>query len=244
MTIDKSASSKRDAAEYALGLVRDGMRLGLGTGTTADFFIDGLARRVIDEGLSLSMVATSHRTRTRAEQAGLKLSDLNDLRTLDLTIDGTDEIDIHFNLIKGGGGALLREKIVAQASKEMIVIADQCKRVESLGKFPLPIEIDRFGAQATSDMIRSCLHQLGFHDCRQEFRRSGDSLVVTDGGHYIIDAELLRIDHPTELAIELNQIPGVVETGLFVGICDLAVLGRGNGEVDVISPNEKATSDV
>lgn len=219
------------------------MRLGLGTGTTADFFIDMIGKRIRDEGLSISAVATSSRTVKRAEQAGIELSDLSDLRHLDLTVDGADEVDARLHLIKGGGGALFREKIVACASEEMFVIADQAKWVEQLGKFPLPIEIDRFGAQATSDIIRTLLGDLGYHGCSQNLRSLENAPIVTDGGNYIIDAKLHKIDDARQLATQLNAIPGVVETGLFVDICVLAILGYGNGKVEVIGRNDNDSGE-
>ena len=228
-------AAKFAAADYAVGLVRNGMRLGLGTGSTTDFFIDLLAARVRESGLSVSAVATSGRTENRAMQAGLALSSLNELKSLDLTVDGTDEIDPEFQLIKGGGGALLREKIVAEAADEMIVIADHGKWVRTLGKFPLPVEIDTFAWQTTAARIGAALETFGHTGCQQTLRIVNGSPFVTDGGNYVIDAGLGAIESPALLAGQLKMIPGVVETGLFTGQCAMAVLGHPDGTVHVRS---------
>ncbi len=235
---DVSDAGKLAAAEYALGLIRGGMRIGLGSGTTADIFTGLLAARIRETGLSVSAVAASSRTEERAKQAGLELSDLNSLRILDLTVDGADEIDSQLQLIKGGGGALLREKIVAEASDEMVVIADHGKLVKSLGKFPLPVEVDRFGWEATAARIGTVLESLGHCDHPWNLRMARGSPFVTDGGNYVIDAELAAIKDPPRLAGKLNMIPGVVETGIFAGQCSLVVLGCPDGTVHVRSRDD------
>jgi ribose 5-phosphate isomerase A len=226
-------TAKMVAATRSVALVEDGMKLGLGTGSTAAFMLRALAGRVEAEGLRVTCVATSQRTEDLARNLGLEVVGLDEARWLDLTIDGADEFDRDFNLIKGGGAALLREKIVASASDRMVVITDASKEVATLGAFPLPVEIIPFGAQATRTMVEDLLvafDVLG-HDC--VLRREGDRPVLTDNGNHILDLHLTRIADPVLLALRLNQIPGVVENGLFIGICDTVVIGHGDGRVEV-----------
>jgi len=219
---------KREAAARALEEVRDGMRLGLGTGSTAKHFVELLGIRVRD-GLKVVGVPTSEATRRDAERCGIPLTTLDDIDRLDLTVDGADEIDPALNLIKGGGGALLREKIVAAASDRMIVIADDSKSVDTLGRFPLPIEVNPFGLAATRRAIADACAECGVSG-DTVLRKTGDGHVfVTDGGHWIIDAHLGRIADVARLAERLSAIPGVVEHGLFIGLADMAVLASAQG---------------
>jgi ribose 5-phosphate isomerase A len=219
---------KRQAAARALEEVCNGMQLGLGTGSTAKHFVELLGERV-QAGLKVVGVPTSEATRADAQRFGVPLTTLDDIDRLDLTIDGADEIDPALNLIKGGGGALLREKIVAAASDRMIVIADDTKWVAALGRFPLPVEVVPFGLAATRRAM-----ERAFAECRvsgqMALRRSRDGHVfVTDGGHWIVDAHLGRLDDPPRLAKALGAIPGVVEHGLFIGLASTVVLAGGDG---------------
>lgn len=218
---------KIEAARAALAYVEDGMRLGIGTGTTAEEFVRLLAERV-DGGLKVVGVPTSERTAALCVRLGVPLSSLDETPELDLTIDGADEVDGDLSLIKGGGGALLREKIVAAASRRMIVIADGSKRVGTLGAFPLPIEVNRFGLRATEIAIGRAAARLGLSGPLAVRTRDG-SPFVTDGGHLIIDASFGRIPDPRALSNELHEIPGVVEHGLFIGLATAAVLAGRDG---------------
>jgi ribose 5-phosphate isomerase A len=219
---------KAIAAERALELVTPGMKLGLGTGSTAAKFVELLGKKV-REGLDVLCVPTSEGTRLLAEQAGVKLVSFDDEPALDLTIDGTDEIDGALCLIKGGGGALLREKIVAMASDRMVVIADHTKRVATLGAYPLPIEIVRFGARATMKMIEDAALDAGCSG-RIELRRfSTGDLFVSDSGNYIVDCAFGEISESEMLSDVLEMIPGVVEHGLFIGIADHAIIAGPSG---------------
>ena len=219
---------KRQAAARALEEVRDGMKLGLGTGSTARHFVDLLGEKV-RAGLKVVGVPTSEATRAQAEQCGIALTTLDDIDRLDLTVDGADEIDHALNLIKGGGGALLREKIVAAASDRMIVIADESKWVEVLGRFPLPIEVVPFGLAATRRGISKAFAQAGVSG-EMVLRKGKDGHVfVTDGGHWIVDAHLGRIKDAPRLAGLLVAIPGVVEHGLFTDFASAVVLAGGGG---------------
>lgn len=227
---------KRAAAEAALAHVEPGMKLGLGTGSTAAIFVELLGQRV-ERGLEVVGVPTSEATRELAERFGVPLTTMKDEPELDLTIDGADEVDPQLRLIKGGGGALLREKIVACASKRMIVIADESKRVERLGKFPLPIEVVPFGKESTLRAIAKLAIELGVKG-EVVLRRSEDGCpVVTDSGHVILDGHFHRIDEPERLAAALVSLPGVVEHGLFIGLASLAIFAGENG-VTTIEPTE------
>jgi ribose 5-phosphate isomerase A len=218
---------KVEAARAALAHVADGMRLGIGTGTTAEEFVRLLAQKVAG-GLSVVGVPTSERTAALCNELGVKLSTLDETPELDLTIDGADEVDPSLTLIKGGGGALLREKIVASASARMIVIADKSKLVDTLGHFPLPIEVNRFGLKATEIAIRQAAKSLGLTGNLSQ-RMAGGDAFVTDGGHFILDASFGRIPDPRALSDALNAIPGVVEHGLFIGLASAAVIASGDG---------------
>ncbi|EFL90423.1 ribose-5-phosphate isomerase RpiA [Ahrensia sp. R2A130] len=224
---------KQRAGEAALDYVSDGMKLGIGTGSTAEAFVRALAPKVAD-GLSIIGVPTSERTRELCEELGVPLTTLEETPHLDLTIDGADEIDPDLALIKGAGGALLREKIVAAASDRMIVIADTSKIVETLGtSFPVPIEVDRFGLASTRNAIEKAASQLGLSG-DIVVRTNGDAPYITDGGHLILDASFRRIVDPERLAVALNVIPGVVEHGLFVGLADIAIVASGTG-VEIVT---------
>jgi ribose 5-phosphate isomerase A len=214
---------KRQAAARALEYVRGGMSLGIGTGSTAKHFIELLGERV-RAGLDIVGVPTSEATRADALRCGIPLKTLDEIDRLDLTVDGADEIDPDLNLIKGGGGALLREKIVASASDRMIVIADDSKWVDVLGRFPLPVEVIRFGLAATQRAMGQAFAESGVSG-RMVVRKSKDGHVfVTDGGHCIVDAHLGRIADAPRLAGLLSNIPGVVEHGLFIGLASMAIL--------------------
>jgi ribose 5-phosphate isomerase A len=219
---------KRRAAARALEAVRDGMKLGLGTGSTAKHFVELLGERV-KGGLKVIGVPTSEATRADAQRCGVPLSTLDDLDRLDLTVDGADEIDGALNLIKGGGGALLREKIVASASDRMIVIADESKWVAALGRFPLPVEVISFGLAATRRAMAQAFTVCGASGQMLVRKRPDGHAFVTDGGHWIIDAHLGLIPDAPRLAGLLAAIPGVVEHGLFIGLASTAVLAGPQG---------------
>ncbi len=227
------AQWKQQAAEAALELVEPGMKLGLGTGSTAAAFIDALGARA-RAGLQVECVATSAATEAQAKAAGVPLASLDDTGELDLTIDGADEIDPSLGLIKGGGGALLREKIVAMASQRFVVIADESKLVEALGAFPLPVEVEPFGAQSTLRMIGMVGREAG---CEGEvrLREAADGSFRTDGGHFIADCHFGVIADPVLLADMLSMIPGVIEHGLFIDMADAALIAGADG-VRVLEP--------
>ncbi|MFZ3326884.1 MAG: ribose-5-phosphate isomerase RpiA [Methylocella sp.] len=224
--------SKQLAAAKALELVTPGMRLGLGTGTTAAHFVALLGARVA-KGLDVICVPTSERTRTLAALYSIPLTTIDASPELDLTVDGADEFDPKLRLIKGGGGALLREKIVAMASKRMIVIADSSKLAAVLGKFPLPLEVNVFGFEATRRMVSAAAKGLG---CDGELRlrkTPGGQAFVSDNGHYIVDCFFGTIADPDRLADRLAAIPGVVEHGLFIGIAK-AVISAGPAGIEIL----------
>jgi len=221
-------AQKRAAAARAVEFVRPGMRIGLGTGSTARHFVDLLGERV-RAGLDVVAVPTSRETESQAAHCGIRLTSLDDMPELDLTVDGADEIAPDLSLIKGGGGALLREKIVAAASARMIVIADRSKLVDALGRYPLPIEVAPFGVTATRlELERTVAARQG--PGRLSLRQGKDGhAFVTDGGHWIIDAALGRIDDPRAMAQAISAIPGVMEHGLFIGLAHLAILAGPDG---------------
>jgi ribose 5-phosphate isomerase A len=219
---------KMAAARAALEHVGDGMKLGIGTGSTAEEFARLLAEKVA-AGLSVIGVPTSERTAKLCLELGVPLSTLDDMPQLDLTIDGADEIGPELALIKGGGGALLREKIVAAASRRMIVIADSSKLVDVLGRFPLPIEVNRFGLRATVEAIRRAASGLGLEGDLSVRAAAGGEPFVTDGGHLIVDASFSRIPDTRALADALNRIPGVAEHGLFIDLANMAIVAGPQG---------------
>ena len=221
---------KQQAAERALALVEDGMTLGLGTGSTAARFVDLVGQKV-KAGLRVRCVPTSEVTRVQAERLGIPLITLDQQPFLDLTVDGADELDSELRLIKGGGGALLIEKIVATASGRMVVIADATKQVDTLGRYPLPVEIVRFGFGATRNMIEVLAGDAGCRgEIKQRMRPDGQPFV-TDSGNFILDCAFGRIEEPEALDEALKLIPGVVENGLFLGIADAAIVAGPDGVV-------------
>ena len=236
--IDKA---KFAAAKRAVAFVESGMKVGLGTGSTAAWMVRCLGERVRDEGIKIIGVPTSTRTAALAHQVGIKVTSLDEAKWLDVTIDGAD--DQQLALIKGGGAALLQEKIVATASDLMIVIADAAKEVQQLGAFPLPIEVIPFGWQTTKALVEELLVSMDVMAREVTLRMNGDRPLVTDESNYILDLHLKRIGNPRQLALVLNQIPGVVENGLFIDICDIVVVGHGNGRVTVRDINAGSQTD-
>jgi len=221
-------AQKRAAAARAVEFVRPGMRLGLGTGSTARHFVELVGERVRG-GLDIVAVPTSQATKMDAERCGIRLTTLDETPELDLTVDGADEIAPDLSLIKGGGGALLREKIVAAASARMIVIADHTKMVAALGRFPLPIEVTPFGLGATQRAIERAIAAIQ-QPARLNLRKGKDGhAFVTDGGHWIIDVAFDRIDDPPAMAHALAGIPGVMEHGLFIGLAKMAIIAGPDG---------------
>lgn len=217
---------KQLAAEKAVEYVQDGMRVGLGTGSTAYWAIEKIGQRV-KEGLRITAVATSLASEEQARGLGIPLVSFADIDSLDLTIDGADELDGQLQLIKGGGGALLREKIVAAGSTRMIVVADESKKVDTLGQFPLPVEIVPFAWEWTlAELIK-----LG---CAAELRQGKDGLYVTDNGNYIADCRFGAITSAPALQQALREIPGMVEHGLFLGIASLAIVGHSDGRIEIL----------
>lgn len=239
--IDDLSSADRAkfaAAKAALEFVQPDMKIGLGTGSTAAWFVQLLGGLVNNEGLKIIGVPTSSRTRDLADSLNIPLTTLDKAGWLDVTIDGADEFDAKLNLIKGGGGALLQEKIVASASDQMVVISDFTKQVESLGAFPLPVEVVRFGWKTTQQMVAELLDaaDVGARDIT--LREEDGEAYVTDEGHHILDLHLNRIGAPHDLAHALNQIPGVVETGLFTDMADTVLVGYEDGTVHTYDRDE------
>ncbi|MEI4234341.1 ribose-5-phosphate isomerase RpiA [Roseovarius sp. D22-M7] len=225
-------TAKYVAAKRAVDFVEHGMRVGLGTGSTAAYMVRALGDLVRDEGLRIRAVPTSTRTADLAREMGIEVITLDEAGWLDLTIDGADEVDGNLDLIKGGGGALLHEKIVAAASERMVVIADIGKEVATLGAFPLPVEVIPFGWKSTQAQIEEMLINMDVLARDTARRMTGDSPFVTDEGNYILDLSLARIGDAHRLSMALNQVPGVVENGLFLDTCDVVVLGHGDGRVE------------
>jgi ribose 5-phosphate isomerase A len=216
-------NEKQIAAEKAIEYIKEGMTVGLGTGSTVYYTIMKLGE-LVRNGLRITAVSTSEKTTKLAEAQGIKISDINDVQKIDMTIDGADEVDRYFNGIKGGGGALLYEKIVSLNSEKVIWVIDSTKLVDQLGKFPLPVEIVRFGCQKTFDRFTA----LGFNPA---FRMDGGFFYITDAGNYIIDLQLGRIENAMKLEQIINSIPGVVECGLFIGIVDTIIVGQNGGSI-------------
>ncbi|WP_341277790.1 ribose-5-phosphate isomerase RpiA [Paenibacillus sp. FSL H8-0537] len=219
---------KQLAAEKAVQLVQDGMLIGLGTGTTAYWAILKLAQRMKLEGLDIKAVASSKQSEDLAAEYGIPLVPLAEITAIDLTIDGADEVDGELHLIKGGGGALLREKILAAHSRAFIVIVDESKKVSQLGHFPLPVEVVPFASNLTLQKLR----ELG---CTAELRASADGIFVTDNGNYIADCRFGNIASPAELHDQLNAIPGVVENGLFISMASQVIVGFNTGETEILT---------
>ena len=222
---------KQKAALRALEFVESGMKLGLGTGSTARFFVDGLGAKLTDGLSDIVCVPTSEATREQAESLNIRLAPLDELQRLDMTVDGADELDDALRLIKGGGGALLRVKIVAAASDKMIVIADDTKKVAVLGAFDLPVEVNMFSHGATAAAIADALKATGHSGAVK--LRGGDTPFITDGGHYIYDCALGAINDPEALAQALLNVPGLVEHGLFLGYATAAILAGTDGLEEV-----------
>ncbi len=218
---------KRNAGRYAADFVKDGMVVGLGTGSTAKHAIQRLGERCKKEGLEIIGIPTSEQTKVQAEDLGLNISTLDEHPVIDITIDGADEIDPELNLIKGGGGALLREKIVAYHSKEVIIVADPSKMVDVLGvKFDLPVEIIQFCSTA----IISSIEEL---DCSADLRMDNNTVFKTDNNNYIADCKFHQISEPYSLSRQLNDIPGVVENGLFVDMVNRVIIGKKEGVEEI-----------
>ncbi len=230
--VTDSSTLKRAAAAKALDYVTEGMKLGLGTGSTAEIFLEQLSPRVRG-GLNLLCVPTSERTAQKARALGLSLASLDDLAPLDLTVDGADEADRELTLIKGGGGALLREKIVAASSKRMIVIADESKLVARLGKFALPVEVLEFGHKSTAARLAAAAKALGYNDVAITLRTQGGATFKSDSGNLIYDCAFGAIASASKLAQAISAIPGVVEHGLFTGIATTLLIAH-PGEVEII----------
>ena len=228
-------SAKLAVADRASTLIASGMKVGLGTGSTATLLVKRLGERVRSECLDVVCVPTSSATAGLARDAGIRLATLDEAGWLDLTIDGADEFDPDFSLIKGAGGALLQEKIVATASSRMIVIVDASKQVETLGAFPLPVEVLGFGMDATMALLEKVLVTQDVDGRRIEPRRKNGELFTTDEGNHILDLHLNRIGNARDLSLALNQIPGIVENGLFIGMCDTIILGNLDGSVETIT---------
>ncbi|MGB5895376.1 MAG: ribose-5-phosphate isomerase RpiA [Ignavibacteriaceae bacterium] len=226
MTKSDLTKEKKAAAEKAVEFIESGMLVGLGTGSTVKFMIESLAEK-IKNGLNIKTISTSNATSRFAESLGITVLNFSDVDEIDLTIDGADEVDSNLNGLKGGGGALLYEKIVASSSKKNIWMVNSTKRVEFLGRFPLPLEVEPFGANHTFNKLLS----LGY---KPKFRTIDGRNYVTDGNHYIIDLQLNKIEKPDELNNKLLLLPGVIETGLFLGICDVLIVSAGD-ECKIIS---------
>ena len=220
---------KEEAGVAACNFIKDGMKLGLGTGSTVRYTVIEIGRRISEDGLNVVGVPTSEATRELALEVGIPLVTLSESDGLDLVIDGADEFDNNFSLIKGGGGALTREKIVAQSSKSMIVVADDRKQVETLGDFDLPVEVLPFEWERTRDRISSI--------CPGEVTlRGGSEPFVTDNDGYILDCSFgPSISDPKSLEMKLLRIAGVIEVGLFVDICDAVVLASNGGVLTLIN---------
>lgn len=228
-----SDRSKYACALRASALVENGMKVGLGTGSTAYWLVYHLAERVRSEGLDFVGVPTSNKTREQAQAEGLKLISMDDAGRLDITIDGADEFDQSMNLIKGGGGAHLQEKIVAFGSDRMVVIADETKKVNKLGKFPLPVEVLKFGSASSQKQIEELLIAQNYKDFTVQMRMEKNKPFITDEGNYIFDLNLGEIQNPRKLCVDLNIIPGVVENGLFIDVCKAVVIGYSDGTAKI-----------
>ena len=221
-------ATKRSVGHAAADLVQSGMLVGLGTGSTARYLIERLGQRC-REGLKMTAVPTSVQTADLAKEQGIPLVSMDKVTKIDMTIDGADEIDSAKRMIKGGGGALLCEKIIAASSKEMVVIIDESKQVDQLGRFPLPVEIVRFGSRATLEKMQA----KGFNGVLRKGEKG--ELFVTDEGHYIVDITFTSpLDDPESVDAELRNIPGVVETGFFFNLAGRVLIGRANGEVEIL----------
>ncbi|MCA1634998.1 MAG: ribose-5-phosphate isomerase RpiA [Acidobacteria bacterium] len=225
--MSEATNAKRRAGEKSVEYIEDGMTVGLGTGSTAYHMVARLGERV-REGLRVRCVPTSRRTEEQARALGIPLVTFAEVRQLDLTIDGADEIGPDLALIKGGGGALLREKLVAAASRRFIIIADAGKRVAALGQFPLPVEVVPFAWEVTTRRVAKVV------GVEPSMRRAGADAYLTDNGNYILDCACGEITDPVRMERELKLLPGVVESGLFVRMADLAILAAEDGELEIL----------
>jgi ribose 5-phosphate isomerase A len=227
--------SQAEAARFAASLIESGMTIGLGSGSTAELFVHRLAERIQKENLRIVGVSTSVSTAELASSLGITLAELDDVAELDLDIDGADEVDPQFQMIKGRGGKLLREKIVAAAARMRMIVVTEAKRVDRLGRhYPVPVEVSSFGISHTE----RALQELG---AQTSIRTDSDgSIVVTDGGNRILDCRFEPIDDPLNLDIQLHRIPGVLETGIFVGLCDVLIVGRENDVVRIDNPRSRS----
>lgn len=219
---------KQIAGEEAVKFIKDGMTVGLGTGSTAFFAIQKIGQRIQEEGLHIKCIATSIESEQLARSLQIPMADFDEISEIDVTIDGADEADKNLQLIKGGGGALLREKIIAYITRHYIIIVDQSKYVETLGKFHLPVEVVKFGWQRTFDHLQ----ELG---CIPKLREKDRVAYITDNGNYILDCNFEKIEHPKQLQSQIHNIPGVVECGLFVDRTNTLIIGKTNGEIETIN---------
>jgi ribose 5-phosphate isomerase A len=224
MVTDQASDKKRKAAEEAVSFVRSGTIVGLGTGSTVQFALEAIARRIKSDGLKIHGIPTSTRTETEAKRLGIPLTTLEDHPLVDLTIDGADEIDPQLNLIKGGGGALVREKVIATSSSDVLIIADDAKLVVRLGTtFPVPVEILPFARP----LVERGLKALG--SLPKLRTQANGSNYVTDNGNWILDARFARLDDPARMEREITLLAGVVDCGIFTGLADLALIGTADG---------------
>lgn len=229
-TVDPVVRAKTNAALAALEFVKDGMVVGLGSGSTAEIFIAALGKRVKTDGWTIKGVPTSEASAKAARTAGIPLAPIDEVAGVDVDVDGADEVDPAFNLIKGGGGCLLREKIVAAASKQFVVIVDPKKRVPTLGAFPLPVEVDRFGWTLTAKLVEAALRGAGAGAFTPRRRAGKDGApFVTDGGHYILDCAVGSLPDPGRAAAAIADLPGVVDHGLFLGLTSVLIVGEPDG---------------
>lgn len=218
--------AKKLTGEKAAQYIEDGMIIGLGTGSTAYYAIKKVGE-MVRNGLQIKAVPTSKETAELAAEEGIELVELADVESLDLTIDGADEVDPEFNLIKGGGGALLREKIVASATEKLIIVVDESKLVKHLGAFHLPVEITPFSWQYTQRMVEK-------FSCSSEIRKKDGKIFVTDNGNYILDCDFGKIEDPLKISVELNKLPGVVENGIFAEMAEIVIVGYNDGQIEVL----------
>ncbi len=232
--VSKKVLGKKAAASHAVDLIGTNIVLGLGTGSTATYFLEELARKVSVDDLDIVCVATSKVTFENAKDLNIPVADMNCISKIDLVVDGADEFDKKLNMIKGGGGALLKEKIVASAAESMIVITDYSKEVATLGNFPLPVEVVKFGVHSTENLIKMLLLDLGYKEFKILPRKNQNRDFITDEGHFIIDLDLGEITELSELQNSLLSCPGVVETGLFLGLAKKIIVGQADGSCRVL----------
>ena len=226
--------AKKVAAKEALSFIHSKMIIGLGTGSTAEVFVELLAKKFFSEKLDIQVLSTSSLTEKQAKSLGLPLTKITDVSRIDIVVDGADETDMNLNLIKGGGGALLQEKIVASNSEKMVVIVDSSKVVTRLGKFPLPIEIVKFGSNHTKKKIENILYDLGYSNFNMNWRKYNKNYFVTDEKHFILDLSLKKITDPHILDMNIKKVVGVVETGLFINMANLVIIGNNDGSFKLI----------